>query len=87
MTRENLITLAAMFALALAGCAQPQAGEPVIRTDISGEKGVEIASAGEEKAAPSPSPTPTPSETANPEDSACEPVRFEDRWEWTETSG
>lgn len=71
-------SLLALCLVSLAACDQSQPGEPVIRTDISGEKGVEIASAGEEKAAPSPSPTPTPSETANPEDSACEPVRFED---------
>ena len=71
-------SLLALSLVSLAACDQSQPGEPVIRTDISGEKGVEIASAGEEKAAPSPSPTPTPSETANPEDSACEPVRFED---------
>tara|TARA_B100001179_G_C18576448_1_gene397755 strand:+ start:779 stop:1654 length:876 start_codon:yes stop_codon:yes gene_type:complete len=78
MTRANLITLAAMFALALAGCDQPQAGEPVIRTDISGEKGKEIARA-DTKAEPAPDPEPEaePEEAINPEDSACQPVRFE----------
>ena len=74
MIARSCVVLAA---LALAGCEQQPAGEPVIRTDISGEKGVEIARADDEPA-PSPTPTPTPSETANPEDSACQPVRFEE---------
>ena len=63
--------------LGLVACEQQPAGEPVIRTDISGEKGVEIARADGEPD-PTPSPTPTPSVTASPEDSACQPVRFED---------
>ena len=69
MTRANLITLAAMFALALAGCDQPQAGEPVIRTDISGEKGKEIARA-DTKAEPAPEPAPAVSTTALPAQAA-----------------
>ncbi|MBB3032819.1 phosphodiester glycosidase family protein [Alteriqipengyuania lutimaris] len=68
----------ALALLALTACDQSQPGEAVIRTDISGEKGVEIARADEAEPAPSPTPTPTPSETATPEDSACQPVRFED---------
>ncbi|GAB5347501.1 phosphodiester glycosidase family protein [Alteriqipengyuania sp. 357] len=71
-------SILALALLALPACEQSQPGEPVIRTDISGEKGVEVASNAPQKAEPSPTPTPTPSETGTPEDSACEPVRFED---------
>ena len=77
MIRRNA-TLLTLSLLALAACDQSQPGDPVIRTDISGEKGVEIATKADVEPAPSPTPTPTPSETATPEDSACEPVRFED---------
>ena len=74
------LPLIALSLLALTACDQPAAGDPVIRTDISGEKGVEIARAEQAEAKPSasPTPTPTPSETTAPEDSACQPVRFED---------
>tara|TARA_B100000678_G_scaffold254401_1_gene231506 strand:- start:167 stop:1042 length:876 start_codon:yes stop_codon:yes gene_type:complete len=79
MTDSKALFAACLLALGLSGCDQPQAGDPVIRTDISGEKGKEIARADETaKPAPSPSPTATPSETATPENSACKPVRFED---------
>jgi len=80
MIRESLSLIGCAMALSLVACEQPPPGDPVIRTDISGEKGVEVARQDAEKTAPSPSPTPTPtpSETATPEDSACEPVRFED---------
>lgn len=67
-----------LCALSLAACDQSQPGDPVIRTDISGEKGKEVAMKDDETAAPSPTPTPTASETADPAESACEPVRFED---------
>ena len=75
---KRVIILLATSLLSLAACDQPQAGDPVIRTDISGEKGKEVAMKADEAPPPSPSPTPTPSETAQPEDSACQPVRFED---------
>lgn len=66
-------------AVALTACEQSQPGDPVIRTDISGEKGKEIAMKGDEAAAaPSPTPAPTESEAADPKDSVCDPVRFED---------
>ena len=78
MMRGTILLAASLLALGVTGCDQPQPGDPVIRTDISGEKGVEIARAEPEKAAPSPTPTPTSSETTAPEDSACQPVRFED---------
>ena len=79
MTRTKPLFAACLLVLGLSGCDQPQPGDPVIRTDISGEKGKEIARADDStKPAPSPSPTATPSETATPEDSACKPVRFED---------
>ena len=75
---KRVTILLATSLLSLAACDQPQAGDPVIRTDISGEKGKEVAMKADEAAPPSPSPTPTPSKTAQPEDSACQPVRFED---------
>ena len=79
MTRTKHLFAACLLVLGLSACDQPQPGDPVIRTDISGEKGKEIARADDStKPAPSPSPTATPSETATPEDSACKPVRFED---------
>ena len=79
MTRMKHLFAACLLVLGLSACDQPQPGDPVIRTDISGEKGKEIARADDStKPAPSPSPTATPSETATPEDSACKPVRFED---------
>ena len=79
MMRRSACLLALSF-IALAACDQAPAGDPVIRTDISGKKGVEIARAEQAEPAPSPSapPTPTPSETTAPKDSACKPVRFED---------
>ena len=73
---QRFSSILALALLGLAACDQPPAGDPVIRTDISGEKGVEIA--GNDEAEAAPSPTPTPSETSTPEDSACQPVRFED---------
>jgi len=77
--RTKHLFAACLLVLGLSACDQPQPGDPVIRTDISGEKGKEIARADEStKPAPSPSPTATPSETATPENSACKPVRFED---------
>lgn len=77
MNARLALVLLGLVAATLPACERSEPGDPVIRTDISGEKGVEVARADAEETA-TPTPTPTPDETTSPEDSACKPVRFED---------
>ncbi len=78
MNRASILSALGLLSLMLSACDQPQAGDPVIRTDISGEKGKEIArSDAAEEPAPEQEPESEPEKATDPESSACKPVRFE----------